>query len=269
MSQPDIPADNSRKAAAIELHSGQASMFDARYHAYQQDPYSSTFTYGRRKVEELIQTELAKLPAGARVLDAGCGTGFNVSRLHAQGFDVVGLEPAEGMRQVAQRENPGVEIVDGDVEHLSFPDGSFDLVLCIEVIRYFERPDRALREIRRVLRPGGTAIITAAPLLSLSGYSLVNLVTSRIRIPTFTKVRVSFMTVTGARRAARRAGFRSVEVHGVFLGPWHLLGRVSPRTLSRALRRFESTDERLADRAPMRDLTNHLVIIARAGASPR
>ena len=190
-------------------------------------------------------------------------------RLKDQGFDVVGLEPAEGMREVARRENPGVEIVDGDIEHLPFPDGSFDLVLCIEVIRYFERPDRALSEIRRVLRPGGTAIITAAPLLSLSGYALVNVVTSRISIPTFTKVRVSFMTVAGARRAARKAGFGSVVVHGVFLGPWHLLGRISPRTLSRALRRFEPIDDRLADRPLLRDLTNHLVIIARAGASPR
>jgi ubiquinone/menaquinone biosynthesis C-methylase UbiE len=264
VSLSDLPTDDVRKSAAIALHSGQADMFDARYHALEQDPYSSTFTYGRRKIEELIQAELAKLPAGARVLDAGCGTGFNVHRLKEQGFDVVGLEPAEGMRQVARRDNPDVQIVDGDVEHLPFPDASFDFVLCIEVIRYFERPDRAIGEIRRVLRPGGTAFITAAPLLSLSGYALVNMVTSRVRIPTFTKVRVSFMTVAGARRAARAAGFGSVRVHGAFLGPWHLLGRLSPGTLSRALRRFEPIDDRLADRRYVRDLTNHLAIIARA-----
>jgi hypothetical protein len=95
------------------------------------------------------------------------------------------------------------------------------------------------------------------------------MVTSRIRIPTFSNVRISFMTVAGARRAARKAGFGSVDVHGAFLGPWHLLGRISPRTLSRALRRFERTDERLADRPLLRNLTNHLIIIARAGAAPR
>lgn len=56
---------------------------------------------------------------------------------------------------------------------------------------------------------------------------------------------------------------------GALFGPWHLLGRISPRTLSRALRRFQPTDEHLADRPLLRDLTSHLVIIARAGASSR
>jgi len=251
------------KQHAVDLHTRQAGEFEQRYRALAESPYASTFTYGRKKIEELLERELEGLPPGTRALDAGCGTGFNVQRLAARGFAVTGLEPAEGMRALARANNPGLPIVDGDIEALPFADEAFDVVVCIEVIRYLENPAKALRELCRVLRPAGTAVITAAPLLSLNGYSMVNAVTSRVRVPTFTKVKHSFLTQSRARALARGAGFSSVQVHGAFLGPWHALGRLSPRLLAATLQACEPVDDALADRPILRDLSNHLIIVAR------
>lgn len=251
------------KVRAIELHTEQAAEFAARYVQWQQDPYRSTFTYGRKKIEELLDRELHGLQAGAKILDVGCGTGFNVQRLRARGFQMTGVEPSPAMRREAIAGNPGAVIVDGDVEAIPFPEASFDAVVAIEVIRYLREPSLALAEISRVTRPGGLAIITAAPLLSLNGYALINLITAHAKVPTFTKVQHSFLMTGSSARLARRAGFSTVRVHGAFLGPFHVLGRLSPRLLGAILRRYEPLDAQLADRACLRDLSNHLIIVAR------
>jgi len=251
------------KQAAVDLHTRQAGEFAARYRAFSEDPYPSTFTYGRKKIEELIDRVTADFPAGTRALDVGCGTGFNLARLRDRGFQVAGLEPSPSMREEALANNPGTEIIDGDIESMPFADASFDLAIAIEVVRYLEDPARAFAELARVLRPGGTAIVSATPLLSIGGYALVHAVTSRVTVPTFQKCKQSFMTTASARRTARAAGFSSVDVHGAFLGPWHAVGRLSPRMLGWALRAVEPIDDLLSDRWPLRDLANHLVIVAR------
>lgn len=261
MTHTETASPTGHKRHAIDLHTSQSAEFDQRYRDLAQDAYHSTFTYGRMKIESLIDRVIAPLPQGTRALDAGCGTGFNVSRLRQRGFSVVGLEPAEGMRRRAQAHNPGVQIIDGDIENLPFPPASFDLIVCIEVIRYLAHPARALSELARVLRPGGTAIVTAAPLCSLNGYALLNMLTARVQVPGFTKVKHSFLTEGGARRAMRDAGFAAVEVHGLFLGPWHAVGRLAPRALPALLRACEPLDDLLADRWPLRNLANHLALV--------
>ena len=251
------------KIDAVRVHHEQAAEFDDRYRVLNRDIYDSTFTYGRSKIEALIDRTLADLSPGARVLDAGCGTGFTVGRLRGQGFEVVGVEPADEMRRRAQAANPGATIVEGDIEALPFPDASFDALISIEVVRYLADPSRALTECARVLRPGGVAFITAAPRWSLNGYALVNLVTSRVPVPTFTHVKHSFMSARSARRSMVDAGFASVDVRGAFLGPWHVLQRFLPGVARATMRALEPVDELLADRPVLRDLSNHLVLIGR------
>lgn len=254
---------DSEKQHAVDVHTRQAEEFDQRYKHLKRDPYNSTFTYGRQKVEGVLDAEIKKLPAGSRILDVGCGTGFTIRRLRESGYMTVGVEPSEGMRARAIADNPGAEIVDGDVEALPFPAASFDGVVSIEVIRYLSDPSKGLAEMARILRPGGVAVITAAPLLSLNGYALINAVTSRMQIPTFTRVKHSFMTEKQGRRAMLAAGFTSVEVHGRFLGPWHALARLSAPTASAVMRFCEPLDDLLSDRWPFRDLSNHLILVGR------
>lgn len=251
------------KAHVIDVQETFAGRFEDWYKDLETHPYRSTFTYGRMKAEPFIEAGLAALPPGARVLDVGCGTGFHVARFRQRGYDVVGVEPGEELRRRARANNPGVTIDDGDMENLAFEDASFDGLLAIEVIRHVPHPEQAVAEAARVLRPGGIAVITAAPKWSLNGYSLINQVTSRVSIPTFTKQKQHFLSPGEAKRLFESVGFSSVEIHGVLLGPWQVVGRASPRLLEASLRAFEPVDDFLSDREPVKGLTNQLVIIAR------
>lgn len=92
---------------------------------------------------------------GAKVLDAGCGTGLNLRRLPA-GSTGLDLNP-RNVAVVSER-LPDHEVVLGDLEDMPFEDDSFGTVLCTEVLEHVPHPGDALREIKRVLVPGGHLI---------------------------------------------------------------------------------------------------------------
>jgi ubiquinone/menaquinone biosynthesis C-methylase UbiE len=98
------------------------------------------------------------LPPGSRVLDVACGTGIvartAVHRTGATGV-VVGLDLHAGMLAVARAQAPTGAWVQGSASALPFPTSAFDVVVCQQGLQFF--PDRltALREMYRVLRPGG------------------------------------------------------------------------------------------------------------------
>lgn len=97
--------------------------------------------------------------AKGEVLEVGAGTGRNLA-LYESAERVVALEPEPGMRARAERRATGarvpVEVVDGDGMALPFPDASFDTVVTSLVLCTIPDPERALGEIHRVLRPGGS-----------------------------------------------------------------------------------------------------------------
>jgi len=97
----------------------------------------------------------AVVAPGDRVLDACCGTGDLAVEARRHGADVVGLDFAEAMLERARRKSAGVEWVRGDVLALPFEDGSFDAATVGFGIRNVEDLAAGLRELRRVLRPGG------------------------------------------------------------------------------------------------------------------
>lgn len=90
-------------------------------------------------------------PTPRRVLDAGCGEGFAMREMLSLGSaDIVGLDGSPGALQVADQLNPGVRFAAGDLLNLPFPERSFDLVLCMEVLEHLDDPRRGLRELCRV-----------------------------------------------------------------------------------------------------------------------
>lgn len=111
--------------------------------------------------------DAADLRDGDRVLDVACGTGI-VARRAAERVGergtVVGLDLNEGMLAVAEQAaaevRPPIVWRRGDAADLPFPDGSFDVVFCQQALQYFPDPVEALGEIRRVLAPGGRAILS-------------------------------------------------------------------------------------------------------------
>jgi demethylmenaquinone methyltransferase / 2-methoxy-6-polyprenyl-1,4-benzoquinol methylase len=96
---------------------------------------------------------------GARVLDACCGTGDLALAAEAEGGNVVGLDFAERMLARARRKSAHVDWVRGDVLALPFTDESFDAATIGFGLRNVEDRPRALRELRRILRPGGRVAI--------------------------------------------------------------------------------------------------------------
>ena len=113
-----------------------------------------------RVVRKLIATYATP---DAPILDAGCGTGLNLRHLPKGS---VGIDINPRNVELLQERLPDHRIVEGDVEHLPFADGSFGTVLCTEVIEHIPEPALALSEFARVLRPGGM-LVGSVPARSL------------------------------------------------------------------------------------------------------
>src|SRR5271170_2420691 len=137
------------RASAIEHHHAEADRFIRLYDEMAGSRFANAFAYGRAKIDRLLDKCFRELQPGARILDLGGGTGEEVHRANELGFSASGIEPAEAMRKAAIEKNPGSTILDGVATDIPFPDGTFDFVICIEVLRYLHRADnrQALKEM--------------------------------------------------------------------------------------------------------------------------
>ena len=111
--------------------------------------------------------ELATLSSGERVLDLACGTGL-VARLAAPQVgstgQVTGLDFNAGMLGVARSRSPpsgaAISWVEGNAVAMDLPDASFDAILCQQGLQFFPDKLAALREMHRVLVPGGRVLLS-------------------------------------------------------------------------------------------------------------
>lgn len=116
----------------------------------------------REGTHEFVHSIFAKLPRG-RVLDVPAGRGALAHWLRQQGFIVTGCDLYPELFAA-----PGIEVRKGDLNaRLPFDDGEFDYLVSLEGIEHTENPRQAIREFARVLRPGGTAIITTPNVLNI------------------------------------------------------------------------------------------------------
>jgi len=90
-----------------------------------------------------------------RLLDVACGPGFITNAAALRGADVVGLDFSPAMIGEATRRYPTLAFSEGDAERLPYDDGSFDAVVMNFGLLHLSRPDTAIGEAHRVLRPGG------------------------------------------------------------------------------------------------------------------
>jgi SAM-dependent methyltransferase len=106
---------------------------------------------------------------GGRVLELGCGPGRYVALLSSLGFEVVGVDPASFALWDEIKARRDVEMISGvKAEQLPFPDASFDHVACVSALLYFDNAERALAEMRRVLKPGGRLYVRTVNSRNLS-----------------------------------------------------------------------------------------------------
>lgn len=103
--------------------------------------------------------ERARVTSGTRYLDVGCGAGMAAQIASKRGAQVLGIDAAEALLDIARGRTPRGDFRRCDLEELPFDDHSFDVVTGFNSFQYAGNPAVALAAARRVTRPGGAVII--------------------------------------------------------------------------------------------------------------
>jgi ubiquinone/menaquinone biosynthesis C-methylase UbiE len=135
----------------------------------------SNFEYDRgrfprdQKIEQLSNDELLSFiqpRPDDTILDAGCGSGMNIERLHSKVRRIIAMDFSRGsVERARERTRLGkidnVEVVEGNIIDIPLPNCSMDKVLCMSVLQYLDDSDvrRAFAEFRRIVRPKGMVIL--------------------------------------------------------------------------------------------------------------
>jgi ubiquinone/menaquinone biosynthesis C-methylase UbiE len=111
---------------------------------------------------ELLDRFAERMRRKGRVCDLGCGPGHVARYLYERGVDVFGIDLSPGMVEEARKANPDIEFRVGDMRALDLPDGSLAGIAAFYSIIHVPREEvtDALRELRRVLQPGGVLFLT-------------------------------------------------------------------------------------------------------------
>ena len=137
------------------------------------DTFSATYNRRRRHgyhaLLDRIQADVVPSGAALRVLEAGCGTGLVLECLRARGArDVFGVDLSAGMLGVAREQ--GERVAQASVTDLPFPDATFDAAFSFKVLAHVPDVQRAVAEMARVVKPGGTIVAEFYNRHSLRGF---------------------------------------------------------------------------------------------------
>jgi SAM-dependent methyltransferase len=116
--------------------------------------YDEFFTEITDQVIDPLLAAVAAEP-GDQLLDLACGPGHLIAAASERGIPSTGVDVTPSMLELARRAAPTASVRWCDVQHLPFPDDSFDLVTAAFVLMHVADPDRVVAEASRVLRPGG------------------------------------------------------------------------------------------------------------------
>lgn len=244
-----------------------------------------SMVHRRRQERTLDWVDGLQLPAESRVLEIGCGAGHLTVELAARGHRVTALDAAEEMVERARHNlaatghggNAVVEI--GDAHQLAFDDGAFDLVVALGVVPWLHTPRTALKEMTRVLRPGGHLLVSidnharlharldplrSPALLGARRNARATLVRAGVmRPPTPGRVTARFHRVGEFDRVIEELGLARVASASIGYGPFTFLRR-EPLPASVGIR-LDRTLQRLADRDTpgLRSTGSQYLVLAR------
>ena len=200
---------------------------------------------GFRKFVAPVIRDLAGGRPSLRLVDCGCGTGHNLGLLRPHG-EAVGFDLAE--RGTTRARTAGWTVVRGDITHIPLASDAFDVATAFDVLQCLEADVAALREMARIVKPGGALVITVAALDVLRGD----------HSEAWQEVRR--YTPATARVLVEAAGLRAERVSFVFasLFPLMVVVRFAQR-LSRRFRAHNADADIAVPIAPVNALLTALV----------
>ena len=157
-----------------KLPSVPASLYDEEYYLTDCGGYEE-FNATRGEVLSLRLSralDLGKVDQGERVLDLGCGRGEILLHCQRRGATVVGIDYSQaalgitkGLLLDGNGHSKRATLIEGNARKLCFADNSFDVVFMLDIVEHLYpwELENALKEVRRVLKPGGRAVIHTAP----------------------------------------------------------------------------------------------------------
>ncbi|HEX9837901.1 MAG TPA: class I SAM-dependent methyltransferase [Anaerolineales bacterium] len=109
----------------------------------------------------LLDEFIERLPANAKVLDAGCGAGIPISQMLSDHFDVTGVDFSEAQIKLAKKNVPKAKFICQDMTKLDFPEDTFDGICSYYAIIHIPREEHQplLANFYRMLKPGGFALL--------------------------------------------------------------------------------------------------------------
>ena len=249
----------------VLLHDQRAHLFREDYSGKLESYCDSAFKYGRMRIRETVDQMLSDLSPKSKILDMGCGTGYFLNYLSKKGHDVYGIDLSQEMIRHLKEIYGEMHVRHGDLRQLPYEDESFDAVISIETLRYFDDVQSVLREGYRVLKKGGIALFTAAPFHSLNFYGYFNRLCRKVNFRKGISCYQSFETVSSFEKYLKEVRFSKVSIHGYFFGPYFLLDKVMPSISRQFMKWGEPMDKWLSQKESLRNFSNHLVAVVKRG----
>ena len=109
----------------------------------------------------LLEDLITRLPKGAKVLDAGCGSGIPIGQMLSEKFEVTGVDFSEAQIELAKKNVPNAHFICDDMTRLKFPANSFDAITSYYAIIHVPREEHQalLADFHTLLKPGGYALL--------------------------------------------------------------------------------------------------------------
>jgi SAM-dependent methyltransferase len=229
-----------------------------------------TPAFVKERLDE-ITAEFAPNRQTNKLLDNGCGAGglLEAARKHgwqAQGLDV-SSHAAKHVREL------GFEVFEGELSEAAYPSAQFDVVTAAELLEHIFEPAALLREVARILRPGGLFWTTTPHARGISG-RMLGLKWRCVWPPEH----LQLFSIRGLKALLREAGFRDIHVDTTGGNPveiWHALGRTksAPKTVDqhfdRVLTSYQLNESLMKSRSrrALKSTVNSLLNLSRLGDS--